>query len=96
MAKKQNTTNNTTEAAEAPKVNWYTKASNNFKAAVLAGISAAAKALTIIDVTARIVLGVSVWFVHVPQYMTYAATFLGVVGLLQVIHMLWKAQASTK
>lgn len=91
MAKKQNTTN-TNEATEAKSPSRFERATTKVKATLLAGINIAAKSLTIIDVIARITLGIAVWFVTVPQFMSYAATFLGVVGLLQALHMLWKAQ----
>lgn len=87
MTKKQTTTKNTNETTEA-KPSFVTRV----KAGMLAGVGLAAKVLTIIDITARISLGVAVWFIAVPQFVIYAATFLGVVGLLQALHMLWKAQ----
>lgn len=86
MTKKQTTTKNTNE--EAAKAGFVDKV----KATALAGIGLAAKVLTIVDITARISLGITVWFIAVPQYVIYAATFLGVIGLLQCMHMLWKAQ----
>jgi len=89
MATKKTTKNNTTEApVEAAKPNWIERA----KGFALTSIKAVAKGLTIIDVTARIALGVTVWFIAVPTFVVYAATFLGVVGALQTVHMLWKAQ----
>lgn len=86
MANKKTTTKTTNE--DAAKVSFTDRA----KAFALGGVNLTAKVLTIIDIAARISLGVTVWFIAVPQYVIYAATFLGVVGLLQCMHMLWKAQ----
>lgn len=51
-----------------------------------------AKCLTILDLVARLALGIAVWFVPVPKFMVYAATFLGAVAAFQTAAMLWKAQ----
>lgn len=93
MTKKQTTTTKTTAAkADEPTTRFYTGWGNNVKAFMLGGVNLTAKVLTIVDIAARISLGVTVWFIAVPQYVIYAATFLGVIGLLQCMHMLWKAQ----
>lgn len=94
MTKKQTTTKKaavTTEAAQ-PEARFYSNWGNNIKGFLLGGINLTAKVLTIVDIAARISLGITVWFIAVPQYVIYAATFLGVIGLLQCMHMLWKAQ----
>ncbi len=88
MATKKTTKNNTVEATEAATRSIVERA----KGAALAAVNGAAKVLTIIDVIARIALGITVWFIAVPTFVVYAATFLGVVGALQTLHMLWKAQ----
>ena len=88
MATKKTNQNNTTKATEQAKPSLVERA----KGAALDTINSAAKVLTIIDVIARIALGVTVWFIAVPTFVVYAATFLGVVGALQTLHMLWKAQ----
>ena len=88
MATKKTTKNNTTEATEVATPSIVERA----KGAALAAVNGAAKVLTIIDVIARIALGITVWFIAVPTFVVYAATFLGVVGALQTLHMLWKAQ----
>ena len=88
MATKKQPKNNTNDATEVATPSIVERA----KGVALAGINGAAKVLTIIDVIARIALGVTVWFITVPTFVVYAATFLGVVGALQTVHMLWRAQ----
>lgn len=88
MTKKQTTTKTATVKDDAPKLSFVERS----KAFALGGVNLTAKVLTIVDIAARISLGVTVWFIAVPQYVIYAATFLGIVGLLQCMHMLWKAQ----
>jgi hypothetical protein len=88
MTKKQTTTKPAATKDAAPKVSFVERS----KAVALGAVNFTAKVLTIVDIAARISLGVAVWFIAVPQFVIYAATFLGVVGLLQCGHMLWKAQ----
>jgi hypothetical protein len=88
MTKKQTTPKTATVNDDAPKLGFVERS----KVIALGGVGLTAKVLTIVDIAARISLGVTVWFIAVPQYVIYAATFLGVIGLLQCMHMLWKAQ----
>ena len=88
MTKKQTTPKTATVKDDAASLGFVERS----KAIALGGVGLTAKVFTIVDIAARISLGITVWFIAVPQYVIYAATFLGVIGLLQALHMLWKAQ----